>query len=133
LRHNQEKEQFKTLFKQENIRDFEKRFKILEAFLQIEHHVTEQEFLQYLEENGYRFKPEFVSETLKLMCRFGFARKNEFDDGVIRYEHRHLGQHHDHMICTRCGKITEFRDEELEAIHVRAASSHGFHMLQQKL
>ncbi|QTA83658.1 Ferric uptake regulator [Desulfonema limicola] len=131
--HHQEKEQFKQLFSRENIDKFEDRFKILEIFLQSEQHVTEQDLIQSLNKNGHEFNPEFVADTLNLMCRFGFAQKNEFDDGVIRYEHRHLGDNHDHMICTRCGKITEFRDHELEAMHVRVASMHGFHMLQHGL
>jgi len=133
LIHNQEKEQFKQLFNQENIDSFEDRFKILEIFLQSEHHVTEQELIKSLDEKGYVFKPEFVIDTLNFMCRFGFAQKNEFDNGDIRYEHRHLGHNHDHMTCTRCGKITEFKDQELEAMHVRVASMHGFHMLQHGL
>lgn len=131
--HHQEKEQFKQLFSRENIDRFEDRFKILEIFLRSENHVTAEELIQNLDDNGYRFKSGFVNDTLGLMCRFGFARKNEFDDGVIQYEHRHLGYHHDHMICTRCGKITEFRDEELEAMHLRVASKHGFHMLRHGL
>jgi len=131
--HHQEKEQFKQLFSRENIDKFEDRFKILEIFLQSENHLTRQELIQSLNDNGYVFTPEFVNDTLSLMCRFGFAQKNEFDDGVVRYEHRHLGQHHDHMICTVCGKIKEFRDQELEAMHLRVASMHGFHMLQHGL
>ncbi|MBW1724595.1 MAG: Fur family transcriptional regulator, partial [Deltaproteobacteria bacterium] len=53
--HNREKEQFKKLFKQENIDDFEDRFKILEVFLQNEHHLTVGELTQLLNESGYQF------------------------------------------------------------------------------
>ncbi|MCK4620538.1 MAG: Fur family transcriptional regulator, partial [Desulfobacterales bacterium] len=67
--HNQEKEQFKKLFKQENISDFEDRFKVLEVFLQTEHHLTVNEIIQLLKENGYELDPDFVRETLKLICR----------------------------------------------------------------
>jgi Fur family ferric uptake transcriptional regulator len=76
---------------------------------------------------------DFVRDTLKLMCRFGFAKKNRFDNGQVRYEHRHLGQHHDHMICTKCRKIIEFREETLEALQARVAAAYGFHMLQHKM
>jgi len=131
--HYQEKEQFEHLFRQERIDRFEERFRILEVFLNTEYHVTDEELFQILKDRGFAFTPEFVRDTLALMCRFGFAQKNEFDDGVIRYEHRHLGQHHDHLICTRCGKITEFRNEEIEAVQVRVASVYGFHMLQHSL
>ncbi|MEE9118325.1 MAG: transcriptional repressor, partial [Calditrichia bacterium] len=97
--HRQEKEQFKKLFKQEHIDNFEDSFNVLEIFLQTEHHVTAEELFDLLTENGYQYELDFVRDTLKLMCRFGFAQKNRFDNGEVRYEHRHLGQHHDHMIC----------------------------------
>ena len=67
--HKKEKEQFEKLFKQEDIDHFEDRFNILEVFLQTEQHVTVTELVQLLNENGYELNPDFVRDTLKLMCR----------------------------------------------------------------
>ena len=131
--HRREKEQLKKLFKQENIDRFEDRYTILEAFLQTERHITTAELIEILMEKGYGYSLDFVRETLKLMCRFGFAQKNRFDNGQVRYEHRHLGQHHDHMICTKCRKILEFEDETLEQLQVQIASDNGFLMLQHRM
>lgn len=131
--HVQEKQQFKKLFKQEHIDNFEDRFKVLEVFLQTEKHVSLNELVERLDHNGWRLDPEFVEETLKLMCRFGFAHKSRFDNGLVLYEHRHLGQHHDHMICTKCRKILEFEEEQIEQLQIKIAASHGFHMLQHKM
>ena len=131
--HIQEKQQFKKLFKQEQIDKFEDRFKVLEVFLQTEKHVSLNELVERLESIGWQLDSEFVAETLKLMCRFGFAHKSRFDNGVVLYEHRHLGQHHDHMICTKCRKILEFEEEQIEQLQIKIAAVHGFHMLQHKL
>jgi len=131
--HIQEKEQFKKLFKQEKIDRFEDRFKILEVFLQTEKHVTIDEMVGLLKQNGWSLDPEFVRGTMKLMCRFGFAQKSQFDNGELRYEHRHLGQHHDHMICTKCRKIIEFEEDRLEQLQIKIAAAQGFHMLQHKM
>lgn len=131
--HRQEKEQFKKLFRQEQIDRFEDRFRILEVFLSTENHVTIDEMAGLLDQHGWRLDAEFVRETMKLMCRFGFAQKSQFDNGEIRYEHRHLGQHHDHMICTKCRKIIEFEEDLLEDLQIRIAASKGFHMLQHKM
>jgi Fur family ferric uptake transcriptional regulator len=131
--HVQEKQQFKKLFKQEHIDNFEDRFKVLEAFLQTEKHVSENELVARLDHNGWRLEPEFVKETLKLMCRFGFAQKSRFDNGMVLYEHRHLGQHHDHMVCTKCRKILEFEEEQIEQLQIKIAARHGFHLLQHKM
>ena len=38
--HDNEIKQFKRLFKQQGIKDFERKFKILEVFLTLEEHVT---------------------------------------------------------------------------------------------
>ena len=131
--HFQEKRQFKKLFKQEHIDSFEDRYKVLEAFLQTEKHLTVEEVHQMLENNGWQLEPEFVRETLQLMCRFGFASRSRFDNGVILYEHRHLGQHHDHMICTKCRKILEFEEEQIEQLQIKIAAAQGFHMLQHRM
>ena len=131
--HNQEKKQFEKLFKQGNIDNFEDRFKVLDAFLQTESHVTSAELTGILNENGHNLDNEFVKDTLKLMCNLGFARKNRFDNGVVRYEHWHLGQHHDHIICIKCKKIVEFEEDAIENLQIDIASKHGFHMLQHKM
>jgi Fur family ferric uptake transcriptional regulator len=131
--HHQEKEQFKKLFQQEQIDRFEDRFRILEGFLQTERHVTISGLARLLEEQGTVYEPDFILDTLKLMCRFGFAQKNTFDNGEVYYEHRHLGQHHDHMVCTKCRNIVEFEDGALEALQLQIARHHGFHMLQHRM
>ena len=131
--HSREKKQFEKLFKQEDIDNFEDRYKILEVFLQTERHLTANELVELLHDNRLEFEPDFVRETLKLMCRFGFASQMRFDNGHIRYEHRHLGHHHDHMICTKCRNIFEFEDEKLEHLQAEIAVAYGFHMLQHQM
>ncbi len=131
--HVQEKHQFKKLFKQESIDNFKERLKVLEVFLQIEKHVTDEEIIQQVKKNGWKIESELIRETLELMCRFGFASKSRFNNGATLYEHRHLGQHHDHLICTKCKKILEFEDDKIEQLQIKIAAAYGFHMLQHKL
>jgi Fur family ferric uptake transcriptional regulator len=131
--HNQEKEQFKKLFQQDHVDRFEDRFNVLKVFLENEDHLKAEELTTLLAQEGHQLDLEFVRETLKLMCQYGFAQKNQFDNGVVRYEHLHLGQHHDHLICTKCRKIIEFSDEQLEDLQVQIAATHGFHLLQHKM
>ena len=131
--HVQEKEQLKKLFKQASIDRFEERYTVYEVFLQTERHVTIEELCRLLEDAGHSIDRQLVADTLQLMCHFGFARRIRFDNGDIRYEHLHLGQHHDHMICTRCQRIIEFEDKALESLQVKIAESHGFHVLQHRM
>ncbi len=131
--HKREREQFVKLFKDDRIDRFEDRLAVLEVFLRTEHHVTLQELAAAVRDSGYRLEEGFIRETIDLMCHYGFSRANHFDNGEIRYEHRHLGQHHDHLICTKCKKIIEFENKDIERLQRQIALNYGFHMLQHKM
>lgn len=131
--HKQEKEQFCKLFQKDQITDFEDRFAVMEAFMQTDGHVSSAQMIERLNDLKLKLDPEFIRDTLKLMCQYGFASKQQFDSGEILYEHLHLGQHHDHMVCAKCRAIVEFEDPELEALQVKVAERHGFHLLQHKM
>ncbi len=131
--HEQEKKQFKRLFQQQGIDKFDLRFQVLEAFLKLERHVTIKEILIQLRQDGIKLDQGFVLNSMELLRRFGFASKIEFDDKEAQYEHKHLGVHHDHMVCTKCGNILEFKDEAIEKKQLKLAGAYGFHMLQHKM
>ncbi len=133
FRHDNEKIQFKKLFRQQGLDQFDKRFKVLEAFLKTDEHISSRDLTRLLEQDGQYFDENFVAGTMELLCRFGFASKIKFNNGIPCFEHRHLGLHHDHMICTKCDRIIEFRDEELEKNQSEMAIAYGFHMLQHKM
>lgn len=131
--HEQEKKQFNRLFQQQGVDQFDLRFQVLESFLKLEHHVTITDIQIQLKEKGLRLDKGFVLNSMELLCRFGFANKIELDDKETQYEHRHLGLHHDHMVCTKCGSILEFKDEAIEKLQLKVADAYGFHMLQHKM
>ena len=133
-RHQQEKEQFHRLFGHQGIDRFEERFQILSSFLKLESHVSLEQIAQQVRQDGLAVDDDFLKESVELLCRFGFASQVVFDpDNTTLYEHRHLGVHHDHMICTKCGAIIEFSDKSLEQLQEKLASEYGFFMLQHKM
>ena len=60
-------------------------------------------------------------------------KARRFDDGQTRYEAAGHGDHHDHLICTSCGRIVEFENERIEELQLRVARSHGFEVQSHKL
>ena len=131
--HEREKKQFIRLFEQQGVDQFDLRLKVLDAFLKLEHHVTIKDIINQLARDQVTLDPGFVLSSMELLCRFGFADKIDFQGEETRYEHRHLGLHHDHMVCTKCKDILEFKDEALEKQQLRLADAYGFHMLQHKM
>lgn len=128
-----EKENFRSLIETDEIGNVEERLNVIDVFLSAEKHVTLEEMMQLIKERGFDYEPEFVRQCMNRWVDHGFAQKKEFEGQPPRYEHRHLGRHHDHLICTKCGRILEFRDEEMEILQAKIAASQGFHILQHKM
>jgi Fur family ferric uptake transcriptional regulator len=128
-----ERVNFKTLIETDGFDRIQDRLNIIDVFLGKEEHITIEEMCKLLSEKGYDYEPEFVRQCMNRMADLGFAQKKQFKDQPIRYEHRHLGRHHDHFICTKCGKIVEFADQDMERLQAKIAANHGFHMLQHRM
>ena len=128
-----EKANFSALIKDDEIGRIEDRLNIIDIFLGTEEHVTLEELVKLLREKGYSYHPDFVRQCMNRWVGHGFAQKETFEGQPPRYEHRHLGKHHDHMICTKCGKIEEFSNPEIEKLQMGTAASRGFHILQHKM
>jgi len=128
-----EKSNFRALIENDGIGYVEERLNIIDAFLDTEDHVTLDDLIQHLRGRGYDYEPNFVRQCMNRWIERGFAQKKEFEGQPPRYEHRHLGKHHDHLICTKCGNIVEFDNDEIERLQLRIAEDKGFHMLQHKM
>ena len=128
-----EKANFRALIENDEIGNIEDRLNIIDTFLSTEEHVTLDDLMKLLRDRGYDYEPEFVRQCLNHWVDQGFAQKKIFEGQPPRYEHCHLGKHHDHLICTKCGKITEFSNDEMEILQIKIASAQGFHMLQHKM
>jgi len=130
---NFEKANFRSIIELDGLDKIQDRLKIIDAFLSTEEHITVEQMCRLLKVKGCAYEPGFVRQCMNRMVDLGFAQKEQFEGQPVRYEHRHLGRHHDHLICTRCGKISEFANEEIERLQVEIAVQHGFHMLQHRM
>lgn len=128
-----EKQNFKTLLLETGKKAVEDKINIIEVFLETEEHVSIDQIQQLLKNRGYNYSKEFIQECMEEMVELGFAQSKYFEGRPPLYEHRHLGMHHDHFICTKCGKIVEFKNDDLELLQKRIANQYGFHMLQHKM
>ena len=70
-----------------------------------------------------------VYRTLELLVQLGILQRMEFGDGCSRYEiadiEKNEHQHH-HLICIKCGKVTEFFDDLLDELEADVAAKSGF-------
>ena len=103
---------------------------ILEIFLQVTGHITSEELYQRVRESHPHIGYTTVYRTMKLLCDAGLAHERHFDGGVTRYEIPH--EHHDHLVCVRCGKIVEFECAMIESAQEEIAERYGFQVLRHR-
>ncbi len=98
---------------------------IFEIFFRSGRHLTVDELTRAVRERNRDIGAATVYRTLKLLARLGYAKELDFGEGVRRYESS-LTTHHDHLVCTGCGKVSEFEEPRIEHLQDEVAKKHGF-------
>lgn len=124
---------FREYVRRKGLKSTRQRDIILDAFLSSERHLSIEELYLKLRAKHPNIGYATVYRTLKLFAESGIAREIQFGDGQTRYEHVTEGEHHDHLICTSCGAITEFENDTIEKLQDEIAASHGFIIETHKL
>lgn len=104
---------------------------IAEAFFQADGHPDIDQLHAKVRETDRRIGQATVYRTLKLLVDSGLANRSRFGGETTRYEAHE--DHHDHLICQRCGKIIEFRVDMIERLQDWVAQMHGFEVLDHRL
>jgi Fur family transcriptional regulator, ferric uptake regulator len=100
---------------------------IVDAFIRAKDHMTLQQLLTRSQVVEPSIGFATVYRTMKLLVEAGVAEEHRFGEGQSRYELADVdGEHHDHLICVRCGRIEEFEDHEIERRQAKVASTLGW-------
>ncbi len=102
------------------------RLKILEVFQQgSQRHMTAEDVFRVLLEERSDIGLATVYRVLTQFEQAGILIRSNFESGKAVYE-LNEGQHHDHFICTGCGKVEEFFDSEIEKRQNLIAQERGW-------
>jgi len=124
---------FVNYLSEHNLKWTRQRKVILQAFLKVEKHFTIDEFYRLVNRKNGRIGYATVYRTLKLICNSGLARQIDFGEGKVRFEHEYAHEHHDHLVCTRCGKFIEIKSARIERLQNKLAEEHYFKPARHKL
>ena len=102
------------------------RLKILEIFQKADQrHMTAEDVYRLLLADHSDIGLATVYRVLTQFEQAGILNRNHFEAGKAIYELRDE-QHHDHLVCTSCGKVEEFLDAEIERRQHNVASGLGW-------
>ena len=124
------KRHWKEFLGENKLNTTQQRELIVDFFLRSTDHLSIDELLGKVRKRNPKVGYATVYRTLKLLVEAGLATQRQFGDGQARYEL--AGEHHDHLICTQCGKIVEFEDDEIESLQERVARRFGFHLQRHR-
>jgi len=123
----------KSYIEKKGLKSTTQRDFIARSFFRIRTHISLEELSRKVKKTHPHIGDATVYRTMKLLTDSGLAVKRQFDDGQTRYENFPEGGHHDHLICLKCSKIVEFKNQNIEDLQVKTASHYGFTVISHKL
>ena len=109
------------------------RLKILDLFeTHAEEHLSAEDVYRILLDQGVEIGVATIYRVLTQFEQAGIILRHHFETGKAVYEHN-VGGHHDHILCVKCGLVTEFQNEEIEQLQDKIAEENGFRIVDHAL
>lgn len=118
-------EKFEEFLEMHGHRKTKGRRELVRHIFSYHDHFTAEDLVLDVERRKIRVSRSSIYRTLSLLVEAGLLRKLRFGDRDA-YEHDYGYPEHDHLYCTKCGKILEFYAGELEQLRDRVAREHRF-------
>lgn len=109
------------------------RLKVLNILEQSrEHHLSAEGVYKAFLEMGEDVGLATIYRVLTQFETVGLVTRHNFEGGYSVFELSH-GKHHDHLVCTHCGYVEEFFDEDIEQRQKIIAEKAHFQMTHHAL
>lgn len=121
----------KETLRKEGLRYTKQRQEIWNELRSSNEHRDAEEIFLTLRKRGLKISRATVYRTIDVLVRNNLIDKLDIGDGRARYEYNDKYLQHDHLICTSCGKIVEFHNDEIEELQSKITKQHKFKLLHQ--
>ena len=101
------------------------RIMVVEALHGADNHISAEEIFESLRAKYPYANISTVYRTLELLKELGLAAEIDMGDGIMRYHVKEKGRHH-HLICNKCGKVTDLSESELFPLEKILFKQFGF-------
>ena len=127
------KQIFINFLKDKNLNVTESREQVLQAVFSTHDHFDAEELLFLFKKQKIAVSRATIYRTLDLLVECQLVKKLSLGDSCSRYEHVFGHEHHDHLICTQCGKIIEFYNDQIEALQRKICDENDFIEVEHSL
>lgn len=109
-----------------------KILEMLESRSSADRHLTAEDVYKTLLQEGEEIGLATVYRVLTQFEAAGLVKRHHFEGGNSVFE-LESGQHHDHIVCVKCGRVEEFRDEIIEQRQKEIAAKSQFKLTDHSL
>jgi Fur family ferric uptake transcriptional regulator len=124
---------FKNALKERGLKSTSQRDDIARVFFACNRHISVEELYREVRKVNPRVGYATVYRTVRLLRECGLAAERHFNDGEARFENVEHEEHHDHLICERCGRIVEFSNAGIEELQEVVARKLDFVISRHKM
>jgi Fur family transcriptional regulator, ferric uptake regulator len=121
-----EKELFSDFLKRKGLKTTQERTALFEEVFSSHRHFDVEDLVQRMREKGKKISRATAYRTLEILHECGLVGRVRLNEEKYRYERLHKGEHHDHLICTHCGRVIEFVEPRIERLQDQVCEKHGF-------
>jgi Fur family transcriptional regulator, ferric uptake regulator len=119
-------ERFREFLHERSLRTTGVREAIVKAALARKGHFLIDELAEDLRSEGV--SKATVYRAMPLLIEAGIVQPTVLSGEKHRYEAAFGHEHHDHLICSRCGEVVEFQFEAFEILQRELAAKHGYRL-----
>ncbi len=124
---------FESFLKERGLKYTKARKMLLHKVFGMHDHFTAEQLLDRLKDDRVAASKATVYRTLSVLLECDLLAAHDFGEGALYYEHTFGHEHHDHLFCVHCKRITEFRDDRIEEHQDRVIDELGFEMITHSL
>ena len=128
-----DRDAFRVFLRDHNLPATAQRLAIADVVLGTDRHLSAEDVAEELKARGASAGTATVYRTLEVLVRSGLVVERDFGEGFKRFEAARGVPHHEHLLCTNCGRVQEFRDERLERMTTLLAEAHDFSRQRHRL
>ncbi len=119
------RDEFSERFRQLHLRVTPQRLLVIEALASQSGHMTADEIMRWTAARYPAINLATIYRTLDLLTSVGLVTQTDLRGGAIRFEL--VGEtHHHHLVCERCGAVTEVDDALFAPVRERLLRDFGF-------
>jgi Fur family ferric uptake transcriptional regulator len=126
-------ERFRAYLRDHNLPVTPQRLAIADVLLASDRHLSAEEVAGELRARGTKAGTATVYRTIDVLVESGLVVERDFGEGFRRFEPARDVPQHEHLLCTACGRVEEFRDERLDRMTALVAESRGFARQKHRL